>query len=145
MKKILVTSVFAIFAILSGIGQQTSNLIIFASDPTPFYAIVNGIKQNAEPQTNVKITGLSNNQNHVKVVFADGVAADIDKNFYFESMNVEVTARIVSTKKGYKLRYFGEVAMGQAATNDQQVQIVYHTVEAPAANNVVIDETVKLY
>ena len=129
-------------AILSGIGQQTSNLIIFASDPTPFYAIVNGIKQNAEPQTNVKITGLSNNQNHVKVVFADGVAADIDKNFYFESMNVEVTARIVSTKKGYKLRYFGEVAMGQAATNDQQVQIVYHTVEAPAANNVVIDETV---
>ena len=129
-------------AILSGIGQQTSNLIIFASDPTPFYAIVNGIKQNAEPQTNVKITGLSNNQNHVKVVFADGVAADIDKNFYFESMNVEVTARIVSTKKGYKLRYFGEVAMGQAATNDQQVQIVYHTVEAPAVNNVVIDETV---
>ena len=142
MKKILLTNVFTILAILSGIGQQTSNLIIFASDPTPFYAIVNGIKQNAEPQTNVKITGLSNNQNHVKVVFADGVAADIDKNFYFESMNVEVTARIVSTKKGYKLRYFGEVAMGQAATNDQQVQIVYHTVEAPAANNVVIDETV---
>ena len=142
MKKILLTNVFAILAILSGIGQQTSNLIIFASDPTPFYAIVNGIKQNAEPQTNVKITGLSNNQNHVKVVFADGVAADIDKNFYFESMNVEVTARIVSTKKGYKLRYFGEVAMGQAATNDQQVQIVYHTVEAPATNNVVIDETV---
>ena len=142
MKKIILTNVFTILAILSGIGQQTSNLIIFASDPTPFYAIVNGIKQNAEPQTNVKITGLSNNQNHVKVVFADGVAADIDKNFYFESMNVEVTARIVSTKKGYKLRYFGEVAMGQAATNDQQVQIVYHTVEAPAANNVVIDETV---
>ena len=142
MKKIILTNVFAILAILSGIGQQTSNLIIFASDPTPFYAIVNGIKQNAEPQTNVKITGLSNNQNHVKVVFADGVAADIDKNFYFESMNVEVTARIVSTKKGYKLRYFGEVAMGQAATNDQQVQIVYHTVEAPAVNNVVIDETV---
>jgi hypothetical protein len=142
MKKIILTNVFAILAILSGIGQRTSNLIIFASDPTPFYAIVNGIKQNSEPQTNVKITGLSNNQNHVKVVFADGVAADIDKNFYFESMNVEVTARIVNTKKGYKLRYFGEVAMGQAATNDQQVQIVYHTVETPVVNNVVIDETV---
>ena len=78
----------------------------------------------------------------MKVVFSDGNTADIDKNFYFESMNVEVTARIVSTKKGYKLRYFGEVAMGQAATNEQQVQIVYHTVEAPAANTVVVDETV---
>jgi len=142
MKKIFLLNALVIIAVISGVAQATSNLIIFASDPTPFYAIVNGIKQNAEPQTNVKITGLSNNQNHVKVVFADGVAADIDKNFYFESMNVEVTARIVSTKKGYKLRYFGEVAMGQAATNDQQVQIVYHTVEAPAVNNVVIDETV---
>jgi len=142
MKRILLLNALVIITVISGVAQATSNLIIFASDPTPFYAIVNGIKQNAEPQTNVKITGLSNNQNHVKVVFADGVAADIDKNFYFESMNVEVTARIVSTKKGYKLRYFGEVAMGQAATNDQQVQIVYHTVEAPATNNVVIDETV---
>lgn len=142
MKKIILTNVFAIFAILSGIGQQTSNLIIFASDPTPFYAIVNGIKQNAEPQTNVKITGLSNNQNHLKIVFSDGNSADIDKNFYFESMNVEATARIVSTKKGYKLRYFGEVAMGQAATNEQQVQVVYHTVEAPAVSNLVVDETV---
>jgi hypothetical protein len=141
MKRILLSALI-ILTVISGVAQATSNLIIFASDPTPFYAIVNGIKQNAEPQTNVKITGLSNNQNNVKVVFADGVAADIDKNFYFESMNVEVTARIVSTKKGYKLRYFGEVAMGQAATNEQQVQIVYHTVEAAPVNNVVIDETV---
>ena len=142
MKRILLLNALVIITVISGVAQATSNLIIFASDPTPFYAIVNGIKQNTEPQTNVKITGLSNNQNHVKIVFADGITADVDKNFYFESMNVEVTARLVSTKKGYKLRYFGEVAMGQAATNDQQVQIVYHTVEAPATNNVVIDETV---
>ncbi len=142
MKRILLLNALVIITVISGVAQATSNLIIFASDPTPFYAIVNGIKQNTEPQTNVKITGLSNNQNHVKIVFADGITADVDKNFYFESMNVEVTARIVSTKKGYKLRYFGEVAMGQAATNEQQVQIVYHTVEAPATNNVVVDETV---
>jgi hypothetical protein len=143
MKRILLLNAFVIITVISGVAQATSNLIIFASDPTPFYAIVNGIKQNSEPQTNVKITGLSNNQNHVKIVFSDGNTPDIDKNFYFESMNVEVTARIVSTKKGYKIRYFGEVAMGQAATNDQQVQIVYHTVEeAPVTNNVVVDETV---
>ena len=142
MKRILLLSALTIVTALSGVAQATSNLIIFASDPTPFYAIVNGIKQNAEPQTNVKITGLSNNQNHVKIVFSDGKTPDIDKNFYFESMNVEATARIVSTKKGYKLRYFGEVAMGQAATNEQQVQIVYHTVEAPATKATVVDETV---
>ncbi len=49
-------------------AQKTSNLIIFAEDATPFYAIVNGIKQNTEPQTNVKITGLTNPANQVKVI-----------------------------------------------------------------------------
>jgi hypothetical protein len=142
MKSLLLLSSLTIITLISGVAQATSNLIIFASEPTPFYAIVNGIKQNSEPQTNVKITGLSNNQNQVKIVFSDGKTPDIDKNFYFESMNVEATARIVSTKKGYKLRYFGEVAMGQAATNEQQVQIVYQTVEAPTTNRVVVDETV---
>jgi len=142
MKRILLLSALSIVTTLSGLAQATSNLIVFATDPTPFYAIVNGIRQNSEPQTNVKITGLSNNANHVKIVFSDGKTPDIDKNFYFESMNVEATARIVNTKKGYKLRYFGEVAMGQAATNEQQVQIVYQTVDAPVSNTVAVEETV---
>lgn len=142
MKRILLIKALTIITVLSGIAQTTSNLIIFASDSIPFYAIINGIKQNSDPQTNVKITGLSNNQNHVKVVFADGITADVDKNFYFESMNVEVTARIASTTEGYKLRYFGEVAMGQAAKNEQQVQIVYQSVDSSATNMVVVDETI---
>ena len=62
MNKILLLCALTLITALSGIAQATSNLIIFASDPTPFYAIVNGIRQNSEPQTNVKITGLSNNQ-----------------------------------------------------------------------------------
>jgi len=136
MKKIITLSTIALLIGINAISQTTSNLIVFASDPMPFYAIVNGIRQNSEPQTNVKITGLTNNANHVKVVFADGKTPDIDKNFYFEQMNVEATARIVNTKKGYKLRYFGEVQMGQAAVSEQQVQIVYQTVDAPITSTV---------
>jgi len=142
MKRILLLSTLSIVCTLSGIAQATSNLIIFASEPTPFYAVVNGIRQNSEPKTNVKITGLTNNANSVRIVFSDGVTPDIDKNFYFESMNVEATARIVSTKKGYKLRYFGEVAMGQAAVNEQQTQIIYQTVDAPISTAVATEETV---
>ena len=133
-----------IIVALHGVAQETSNLIIFASDSTPFYAIVNGIKQNPDPQINIKINGLLNNQNHVKIVFSNGNIPDIDKNFYFESMNVEATARIVSTEKGNILRYFGEVAMGQAATNEQQLQVIYQSVDSSVTNMVVVDDTVMI-
>lgn len=144
MKRTLLLLTLSLVGSLNLLAQNTANLIIFTQDPMPFYAIVNGIRQNTTPQTNLKVTGLSNNTNSVKIVFSDGKTPDIDKNFYFEKMNVEVTARIVNTKKGYKLRYFGEVAMGQAVVDEQQVQIVYQTVEAPMTNNtsVVTEETV---
>lgn len=144
MKKLLLLFTLTFTGTISLLAQNSANLIIFTQDPMPFYAIVNGIRQNSEPQTNIKVTGLTNNQNSVKIVFSDGKTPDIDKQFYFEKMNVEVTAKITNTNKGYKLRYFGEVEMGQAAINEQQVQIVYQTVDAPVVNNstVVTQETV---
>ena len=144
MRRILLLNCLMIIVALHGVAQETSNLIIFASDSTPFYAIVNGIKQNPDPQINIKINGLLNNQNHVKIVFSNGNIPDIDKNFYFESMNVEATARIVSTEKGNILRYFGEVAMGQAATNEQQLQVIYQSVDSSVTNMVVVDDTVMI-
>ena len=144
MRRILLLNCLMIIVALHGVAQETSNLIIFASDSTPFYAIVNGIKQNPDPQINIKINGLLNNQNHVKIVFSNGNIPDIDKNFYFESMSVEATARIVSTEKGNVLRYFGEVAMGQAATNEQQLQVIYQSVDSSVTNMVVVDDTVMI-
>lgn len=139
--KIIYAFILATFAQAFAIAQS-SNLIIFAEDPTPFYAIVNGIKQNNEPQTNVKITGLTNPAVRVKIVFADGTTPDVDKNLYFENMDVEVTTKITNTKKGYKLRYFGEVAMGQAPINDNQAVIVYSTTptQINANNNTKISQ-----
>jgi hypothetical protein len=116
-------------------GQKSSNLIIFAEDATPFYAIVNGIKQNTQPETNVKITGLTNQANQIKVVFKDQTIPTLDKQIYFQEMNVEATMKISNTKKGYKLRYFGEVSMGAAVVDPAQNIITYHTTE-PVATNV---------
>jgi len=131
MTKTILLILLSFVGTMNLVGQNSANLIIFTQEPMPFYAIVNGIRQNSEPVTNVKITGLTNTTASVKIVFTNGNTPDVNKNFYFEKMNVEVTARIVNTNKGYKLRYFGEVEMGQAAVNDQQVQIIYQTVEAP--------------
>ena len=132
------------------IAQQTSNIVIFAEDATPFYAVVNGIKQNIEPQTNVKITGLTNPASQIKVIFKDASIPSLDKQIYLENMNVEVTMKIANTNKGYKLRYFGEVSMGAAVADPNQNVITYQTTE-PTATTVqqpvtttttVVEETV---
>ena len=144
----------AMFLTHMSFAQKTSNLIIFAEDATPFYAIVNGIKQNTEPQTNVKITGLTNPANQVKVIFKDPNIPALDKQIYFQEMNVEATMKIANTNKGYKLRYFGEVSMGSAVADPTQNIITYHTVEPsvsaphnpvtttqPVTTTVVVEET----
>ncbi len=128
MKQLLLTVLLAASASIGSFAQKASNLVIFTEEPKPFYAIVNGIKQNVAPQTNVKITGLTNPNASIKVVFQDG-SDDLNKTIWYESMGKEVTMRIVKTKKGYKLRYFGEVPIESAAENTDQTVIVYHTEE----------------
>jgi hypothetical protein len=126
-------------------GQQSSNLVIFAEDATPFYAIVNGVKQNSQPETNVKIIGLTNQANQVKVIFKDQTMPTLDKQVYFQEMNVEATMKIANTKKGYKIRYFGEVSMGAAVEDPGQNVINYNTsndLGESATNTTVINETV---
>lgn len=141
MKQILFSAFLATSSIIGAYAQKTSNLVIFAEEPKPFYAIVNGIKQNAEPQTNVKITGLTNPNASVKVVFSDGTP-DLNKTVWYESMGKEVTMRIVNTKKGYKLRYFGEVDIANAVENENQSVIVYHTTEIQAEPVQPVEQTV---
>lgn len=132
MKQLLVSTFIAISSFIGFFAQNTSNIVIFAEDPKPFYAIVNGIKQNSEPQTNVKITGLTNPSSSIKVVFADGTP-DLNKTTWFENMGKEATFRIVNTKKGYKLRYFGEIDINNSVENQEQAVITYHTEEITPA------------
>lgn len=141
MKQILFSALLATSSAIGVFAQKTSNLVIFAEEPKPFYAIVNGIKQNSEPQTNVKITGLTNPNASIKVVFNDGTP-DLNKTIWYESMGKEVTMRIVNTKKGYKLRYFGEVDIVNAVANDNQSVIVYHTTEVQPEQIQPIEQTV---
>ena len=141
MKQLLFAALLASTSFIGAYAQTTSNLVIFAEDPKPFYAIVNGIKQNAEPQTNVKITGLTNPNSSIKVVFKDGTP-DLNKTVWFETMGKEATYRIVNTKKGYKLRYFGEVSTENSVENASQSVIVYHTVEPKPTVTIPTEQTV---
>ncbi len=120
MKKSLLLLSCSILTMMSILAQKASNLVVFAEDATPFYVIVNGIKQNVEPQTNVKITGLTNQANQVRVVFKNTSLPSLNQQVYFQEMGVEATMRITNTKKGYKLRYFGEVPLGTTTVDNTQ-------------------------
>ena len=71
-----------LFVSIISISFAQSNLTIFNNGDQAFYVILNGIKQNQFPQKNVCVTNISGGGYALKVVFANGASADIDKKLY---------------------------------------------------------------
>lgn len=89
MKKLLLT-VFSICLLPSYFLLAQNNLVIFSEQGEQFYVVINGIKQNAKPETNVKVTGLMQPMVTTKIIFADGKTSDVDQKVYLMSGGNEV-------------------------------------------------------
>ncbi len=136
MKKILLSLLFAVVSITVYYAQNTSNIVIFSEDGNPFYVVINGIKQNVEPKTNVKITGVTSRSNQVRIMFKDEKIPNINKAVYFDTMGFESTMKITRTKKkGYKLRYFDHVEIKNAPVYENQFVSTYSTTELSSNTN----------
>ena len=61
------------FLSMFSIAQNTSNLIVFSEDGLKFYLILNGIRQNETPVTNVKVVDLNQPYYSAKINFHDVV------------------------------------------------------------------------
>jgi hypothetical protein len=96
---ILLLSQVALFA--------QSNLSIFNNNGQQFYVVLNGIRQNSKPETNVQVGQIKNGSYAVKVIFADGKTPDIDKNFMIDAP-YDITARIIFKKGKGKLQLIGQ-------------------------------------
>ena len=139
MRKIL----FVLFALCSiSLFSQENNAIFFSQNGEQFFVVVNGIKQNADPATNVKVTGLNAPNYKVKIIFNNGLP-EMNKNIYFNEMGSEITYQIKQDKKGiYKLRFFSQVPLAQAAPPPPtQSVIVYHVNPVPPTNTTVTQTT----
>jgi len=114
------------------IKAQTNNLIIFDQQGEPFYAIVNGVQQNATPQTNVKVTGLTGNPVKVTVMFKDSLIPAITKNAYFQDNGSEETYNVVVKKDGeHVLRFMNVVPIAQAPAPVQNQNVVNYSSTPP--------------
>jgi len=128
MRKIFL--LFLMFSSLLIQAQNSSNLVIFSEDAAPFYLTLNGIRQNATPQTNIKITGITGETHALLIIFEEKSLGTLKQNVYFHDMGVEVTSKIVTTKKGIKLRYFGEIPLAEAGNSPGQFVVEYQTTNA---------------
>jgi hypothetical protein len=129
MKTILLFSVLFIFSALSA----QSNLSIFNNNGQSFYIVLNGIRQNSKPETNVQVGQIKNGSYAVKVIFADGKTPDIDKNFMIDAP-YDITARIIFKKGKGKLQL-----MGQEPTHGViQEAVVYRPTDAAVYSDMLV-------
>ncbi len=125
MKKFfLLTTALLLSGLVSSYAQVTTNLVFFTQDPEPFSIVINGILQNQKPQTNVKVTDITNNYCKVKVIFNNKALREIDKTINFNE-GTETTYCIKKDNKGnYVVRWMSQVPIAQAVPPAQNQDVV---------------------
>ncbi len=132
MKTIFLFSTLFTFSALNA----QSNLSIFNNNGQSFYVVLNGIRQNSKPETNVQVAQIKNGSYAVKVIFADGKTPDIDKNFMIDAP-YDITTRIIFKKGKGKLQL-----MGQEPTHGViQDAVVYRPTDAANYSDAVVVNT----
>ncbi|MCB9188244.1 MAG: DUF4476 domain-containing protein [Flavobacteriales bacterium] len=123
MRGILIIIVF--ISTLIGYGQERSNFTILSEDSTMFLLKIDGVLQMDSAWYNVKITGIKDQSHSIQLTLIDHRDTIVEKALYFQEMNIESTMKLVSQNGIYKLRYFGEVSMGAAPVQDDQIVLEY--------------------
>jgi hypothetical protein len=114
MKKIV--TILMSFVALSAVAQPISDLVVYTTEPDPFYLILNGIKQNDEPMTNVRVTDLNQPVYDARILFESGTIR-IDKKIYFAEPGMEYVYKVKEKKNGeLTLRIQSATALSSSAT-----------------------------
>ena len=137
------TLILLFLALSFNATQAQNNLIVFSEDGVPFTLRINGEQINDEPATRVKAEGLRNPAISCVIDFDGNVAPTLKKNMSFLEKGTEITARIVMTKKGYRLKYFGEVIIDDAEDIEEEYfpEAVMEEPEPPSVRETVVVET----
>src|SRR3954469_18330026 len=106
MKKLIY---IMLLLLCKGAYAQNGNVILFTENGEKFTAILNGLRQNETPQTNVKITGLNASWYKLKVIFEDTKLGEKPFNMGCEP-GTETSFSIKKNGKGvYVLRPVSQV------------------------------------
>lgn len=142
MKKILFLILVLLFA-YEGMAQF-SHVTVFSKEATPFYLILNGVRQNEQAQTNIRVEGLTEQYYQVKVIFADQKIPVLEKKYLPvvdpDGKNGHVTYVITEKKGNLKLKYYSFTpAIDMPPPTPEVVVVSYNTTPMP---EIVFTETV---
>ena len=112
--------------------KAQNDLVVFSEQGEQFYVVIDGVKQNAKPETNVKVTGLKQPMVTAKVIFADGKTPDVDQKIYFqwageEKQGFEFSCAVVKKNDVYKIKQRSCAPVTQAPPPAGQTVVVYST------------------
>lgn len=124
---------FSLLLCLKVVAQK-SNVILYTENGERFYAVMNGLRMNDEPVTNLKVQDLIQPSYGLKIIFENKSIGEMNKTLYLESGVEAVYAIKLDKKGGYKLTFRSSVPMSQASGPTAQQQVVVWG--APAATAV---------
>lgn len=130
MKHFLLVLCASVFTFIN--AQNALNIVIFAEDGDAFFVYANGIKQNAEAQSNVRVTGLAPNVS-LRIEFANKTLPTIKQNTYDLALGMEHTFKIKRTRKQeLVMRYFSQVPLAESNSGAAIPSVAYHETEPPS-------------
>lgn len=130
------------FMAINYVNAQNSNMIIFTEQGERFSVILNGIRQNVSPETNVKITDLNAPNYKAKIIFENQNLGELNKSIYFQTPGNEYTFVVKRNKKGeYVMRFMSEVSVAQAPPPPPTQTAIVYTLTPPPVATVTISET----
>lgn len=139
MKQLLLLPV--LLTITTNILAQNSNLVFFTQNAERFYVILNGVKQNAKVETNVKVTDLGHPNYKVRVIFEEPALGEVDKTIFVNKGMESVYAIKKNKKEEYVLRFQSEVPVAQAPPPAASQTVIVYSATPPPATDVTVTET----
>lgn len=101
--------------------KAQNNLVVFTLESKPFYVVLNGIRQNYSPETNVKIEGLPGEFYRIKVIFEDRSFSDVEKTVNFLEKNQEMSMELKLKNGKFKMRFAGVRDLNQSTSANDNV------------------------
>lgn len=110
---------------------QNNSLVVYSQDGLKFTLILNGIRQNGQPETNVKVNGLNAQNYQVKLIFENKMA-DVNQNAYLmyggeATQNTEYTYGLENKNGTYKLKFKSAAPMAQVVNTVPEQRVVMYS------------------
>lgn len=129
----ILSSFLSLLLTVSVVAQPVSDLVVYTTEPDPFFLILNGIKQNDVAMTNVRVTNLNQPAYDASVVF-ESDKVEIEKKIFLAEPGMEYVYKVKEKKNGdLTLRIQSATALNLAPPPPANQQaIVYHATPNPA-------------